>query len=142
MKVQVREIAPPYTNVPTKSLEAILRNHAHDKLYVRIRTGQLYDIMGVLAERNEASGPPLKTAKEAWAEFKKYYMPRREDQKMDYKAIYDAVLELQEHLTQELYDAEIGCVDYKIVKVLAAAYELQDYLANQIARHHDLEDTE
>ena len=61
---------------------------------------------------------------------------------MDYKAIYDAILELQEHLTQELYDVEIGCVDYKTVKVLAATYELQDYLANQIARHQNLEEVE
>ena len=81
MKVQVREIAPPYTNVPTKSLEAILRNHAHDKLYVRIGTAQLYDIMVVLAERNKASGRPQKTAKEAWAEFEKYYMPRGKEQR-------------------------------------------------------------
>lgn len=29
---------------------------------------------------------------------------------------------------------EIGCPDYKAVKALAAAYELQDYLANRIAR--------
>ena len=75
MKVKVRIIKSPYTDVPTKSLEAILRNHAYDKLRVKISIEQLYDIMEVLAERREASGYPFKSNEEALAEFRQYYMP-------------------------------------------------------------------
>lgn len=56
-----------------------------------------------------------------------------EENKVDLRAAYDAILGLQERLTGELHDAEIGCLDYKAVKALAATYELQDYLANAIA---------
>ena len=55
MKVQVRKISPPYTAVPTASLQAILENHAHDKLNVRISLDQLYVIMGELANRRDPS---------------------------------------------------------------------------------------
>lgn len=76
MKVKVKIIEPPYTDVSTESLQAICRNHAHDKLLVRISVKQLYEIMDVLVERDEASGRPQKTAEEAWIEFEKHYMPK------------------------------------------------------------------
>ena len=47
---------------------------------------------------------------------------------------YDFIMALQEELAAQHHDAEIGCLDYKVVKALAATYELQDYLANRIAR--------
>lgn len=75
MKVKVRKIEAPYQDVPTESLQAILRNHAHGRLMVRIGTEQLYDIMEELARRREASGQPLRSNEEAWAEFEKHYMP-------------------------------------------------------------------
>ncbi len=53
---------------------------------------------------------------------------------MDLRAVYDAILELQERLVAQHHDAEIGCLDYRAIKALAATYELQDYLANAIAR--------
>lgn len=46
---------------------------------------------------------------------------------IDYRAGYDFILELQAELM------ESGLSDYRVVKALAAAYELQDYLANRIA---------
>ena len=52
----------------------------------------------------------------------------------DYSVAYDFILALQEELAAHHHDAEIGCLDYKAVKALAATYELQDYLANKIAR--------
>ena len=76
MKAKVKIIKPPYNDVSTDSLQAICRNHAHDKLLVRISVKQLYDIMKVLAERDEASGRPQKTAEKAWIEFEKHYMPK------------------------------------------------------------------
>lgn len=56
-----------------------------------------------------------------------------EDKKVDLRAAYDVIQGLQERLVGELHDAEVGCLDYKAVKALGAAYELQDYLANAIA---------
>lgn len=46
---------------------------------------------------------------------------------IDYRAGYDFIMELQ----AELRESELS--DYRIVKALAATYELQDYLANRIA---------
>lgn len=47
--------------------------------------------------------------------------------------LHNGILELQEELLQNPNDAEVGCLDYKKVKALAATYELQDYLANEYA---------
>lgn len=74
MKVKVRIIAAPYKDVPTASLQAILQNHAHGKLRVRISTRHLYEIMGELARRREASGTPFRSNQEAWEEFQEHYM--------------------------------------------------------------------
>ena len=52
----------------------------------------------------------------------------------DYGVAYDFIMTLQEELAAQHHDAEIGCLDYKVVKALAATYELQDYLANRIAQ--------
>ena len=52
----------------------------------------------------------------------------------DYRAGYDFIAALQEELVAQHHDAEIGCIDYKIVKALSATYELQDYLARRIAQ--------
>lgn len=53
---------------------------------------------------------------------------------VDYRAGYDFIMALQKELTAKQHDAEVGCLDYKAVKALAATYELQDYLANRIAQ--------
>ena len=74
MKVKVHKITQPYEQIATKSLQAILRNHAHDKLYAHIGTEQLYDIMGELARRREVSGIPWKTNEEAWGDFVRNYL--------------------------------------------------------------------
>ena len=52
----------------------------------------------------------------------------------DYRAGYDFIVALQEELAAKHHDAELGDLDYEIVKALAATYELQDYLANRIAQ--------
>lgn len=53
---------------------------------------------------------------------------------IDYRNGYDFIVGLQEELVAQHHDAEIGCLDYKVVKALAATYELQDYLANRITQ--------
>lgn len=57
-----------------------------------------------------------------------------DDFKDHYGAGYDFIMALQGELEAQHHDAEIGCLDYKAVKALAATYELQDYLANRIAQ--------
>ena len=106
MKVKVRVIKPPYADVPTESLQAILRNHAHKRLYARISTKQLYEIMGALSERREASGLRIKSNEEAFAEFQKYYMPKNTClPSIDYAGGHDhALLELSDVLPAYLYD--------------------------------------
>ena len=47
---------------------------------------------------------------------------------IDYRAGYDFIMELQAELIND------GLLDYQTVKALAATYELQDLLANRIAR--------
>lgn len=109
MKVKVREIAPPYTDVPTESLETLLYNHAHGKLLARISVNQLLDITEVLANRKEAAGASLKTAEEAWAEFEKHYMPRKVKRQLyiDYLGEFDhGLVELSEVLPASCYTVE------------------------------------
>ena len=52
---------------------------------------------------------------------------------MNLNYLYESIVQLQYELSEQHHDAEIGCLDYKVVKALAATYELQDYLANRIA---------
>lgn len=47
---------------------------------------------------------------------------------IDYRAGYDLIMALQAELAERELD------DYRVVKALAATYELQEYLANRIAR--------
>jgi len=52
---------------------------------------------------------------------------------MDLSGLYDGITDLQRELAGQHHDAEIGCLDYRVIKALAATYELQDYLADRIA---------
>lgn len=53
---------------------------------------------------------------------------------MDFEELYDAIVKLQGYLAGQHHDPEVGCLDYRVIKALAAAYELQDYLAMELAR--------
>lgn len=53
---------------------------------------------------------------------------------MDLRAMYDDIIDLQGNLRFEIQSHTLlSEVDYRKVKALAATYELQEYLANQIA---------
>ena len=52
---------------------------------------------------------------------------------MDFAQLYDAIAELQEHLAGQHHDQEVGCLDDRVIKALAATYELQDYLVMRLA---------
>lgn len=51
---------------------------------------------------------------------------------MEFAELYDAIVKLQEYLSGQHHDQEVGCLDYRVIKALAAAYELQDYLAMKL----------
>lgn len=87
MKVQVKKISPPYTDVPTASLQAILENHAHDKLRVRISLDQLYAIMGELANRRDPGD--FMSDEEALEDFRKHYMPYAESPQTNHWQQFD-----------------------------------------------------
>lgn len=55
------------------------------------------------------------------------------DRLIDLHRLYKVVLDLQAELQAQHHDAEVGCLDYKVIKALGATYELQDYLAGRIA---------
>lgn len=78
MKVKVKQIAPPYTEVTTESLQAVMLNHAHGKLKVHISEDQLFAILNELVRRRETAGSPCRTTEAAWAEFVAQYMPTDE----------------------------------------------------------------
>ena len=106
MKVQVRIIKSPYTDVPTESLQAILCNHAHDRLLVRISIRQLYDIMEVLVQRREEEDPnAFRSNEEALADFRQHYMPKEPKRlHYDYAGGFDhALLELSDVLPASCY---------------------------------------
>lgn len=85
MKVKVHKITKPYEKIATKSLQAILRNHAYDKLFVHIGAKQLYDIMDELVRRRQDSDSPRRTNEETWREF--VSAARREADRLPYICI-------------------------------------------------------
>lgn len=74
-KVKVHKITQSYKKTATKSLQAILRNHAHDRLHFHIGTKQLCDITEELAQRRQKTGIQWRTNHEAWEDFVEHYFP-------------------------------------------------------------------
>ena len=66
-----------YDTMPTEDLQKILRKHAHDDLQVQMDVEELYYIMEVLADRRyDTPEQAAKETEEAYARFRKHYMPR------------------------------------------------------------------
>ena len=66
-----------YDTMPTEDLQEILRKHAHDELQVQMDLEELYYIMEVLADRRyDTPEQAAKETEEAYARFRKHYMPR------------------------------------------------------------------
>ena len=62
---------------------------------------------------------------------------------MNLKETYDAIMSLQRELSETLQGKSLSTgIYYREVQVLAAAYELQDYLANRIGREDPIEAAE
>lgn len=56
---------------------------------------------------------------------------------MDYRNLYDELLELRQEIEPNLTVPELGIHDYSKIVALAATYSLQEYLANRIAEISD-----
>jgi len=85
-----------------------------------------------VSTEEQADGDSLQDQKDATAEYA--ISNGMKPIVVDYRAGYDFVTNLQNELAGQHHDAEIGCLDYRVVKALAATYELQDYLADRIAK--------
>ena len=65
---------------------------------------------------------------------------------MDYRNAYDSIMEIQSKLQEELGAAAAqgnhawAATDYRKVKALAATFELQDYIANEMAKRESTGD--
>lgn len=79
----------------------------------------------------QADGASLQDQKDAVAEYATEN--GMEPFVVDYRAGYDFIMALQGELVTQHHTGS-GYLDYKVVKTLAATYELQDYLANRIAQ--------
>lgn len=73
-----------YDSMPTEELEEILRLEAHKPTDEESDTDELFYIMGVLTERRERENKDTgKTVEEAYATFKKHYMPSDGEENID-----------------------------------------------------------
>lgn len=73
-----------YDTMPTEELQEILHKHAHGELLVQMDVEELYYIMEVLADRRyDTPEQAAKATEEAYATFRKYYMPKESTKKID-----------------------------------------------------------
>ena len=71
-----------YDTMPTEDLQEILRKHAHDELQVQMDMEELFYIMEVLADRRyDTPEQAAKATEEAYATFRKHYMPKQAHKK-------------------------------------------------------------
>ena len=67
-----------YDSMSTQELQEILRKHAHGELDTEPDTQELYEIMEVLSVRRQNESPQaFRSGEEAYAEFCKQYMPKK-----------------------------------------------------------------
>lgn len=72
-----------FDSMSTEQLEEILRAEAHKPNNEESDTDELFYIMGVLADRRNNANNTGKTVEEAYATFKKHYMPHDGEQDID-----------------------------------------------------------
>lgn len=71
-----------YDALSTQELQEILYKHAHDELQIQLDTEELFYIMEVLEERKNATpDQAAKVTEEAYATFRKHYMPKQTQKK-------------------------------------------------------------
>ena len=80
-EMEKREEISRYDSMSTEELQEILRKHAHDELDTEPETDELFEIMEVLSVRRQQQSPlAFHSNEEAFAEFRKHYMPKKKEE--------------------------------------------------------------
>lgn len=75
-----------FDSLSTEELQEILRKHTHGELETEPDTQDLFEIMEVLSKRRQQQNPQaFRSNEEAFAEFRKQYMPKEEDKVTQHK---------------------------------------------------------
>ena len=76
-ELEKREDLSRFDSMSTEELQEILRKHTHGELETEPDTQDLFEIMEVLSKRRQQQNPQaFRTDEEAFAEFRKHYMPK------------------------------------------------------------------
>ena len=76
-ELEKREDLSRFDSMSTEELQEILRKHTHGELETEPDTQDLFEIMEVLSKRRQQQAPQaFRSDEEAFAEFRKHYMPK------------------------------------------------------------------
>ena len=76
-ELEKREDLSRFDSMSTEELQEILRKHTHGELETEPDTQDLFEIMEVLSKRRQQQNPQaFRSDEEAFAEFRKYYLPK------------------------------------------------------------------
>ena len=82
-----REDLSRFDSMSTEELQEILRKHTHGELETEPDTQDLFEIMEVLSKRRQQQNPQaFRSDEEAFAEFRKHYMPKESRTVAQHKA--------------------------------------------------------
>ncbi len=77
-ELEKREDLSRFDSMSTEELQEILRKHTHGELETEPDTQDLFEIMEVLSKRRQQQNPQaFRPDEEAFAEFRKHYMPKK-----------------------------------------------------------------
>lgn len=86
-ELEKREDLSRFDSMSTEELQEILRKHTHGELETEPDTQDLFEIMEVLSKRRQQQNPQaFRSDEEAFAEFRKHYMPKESKTVAQHKA--------------------------------------------------------
>lgn len=86
-ELEKREDLSRFDSMSTEELQEILRKHTHGELETEPDTQDLFEIMEVLSKRRQQQNPQaFRSDEEAFAEFRKHYMPKESRTVAQHKA--------------------------------------------------------
>lgn len=86
-ELEKREDLSRFDSMSTEELQEILRKHTHGELETEPDTQDLFEIMEVLSKRRQQQNPQaFRSDEEAFAEFRKHYMPKESKTAAQHKA--------------------------------------------------------
>lgn len=85
-ELEKREDLSRFDSMSTEELQEILRKHTYGELETEPDTQDLFEIMEVLSKRRQQQNPQaFRSDEEAFAEFRKHYMPKESKTVMQHK---------------------------------------------------------